>query len=65
MTCEEYIPEWWTAEELTKVQENLSEADFDIFLKQLRAFHWLQIGEVITDEVPVTDPRGYSLDCND
>ena len=64
MTCEEYIPEWWAAEELTKVQENLSETDFDIFLKQLRAFHWLQIGEVITDEVPVTDPRGYSLDNN-
>lgn len=64
MTCEEYIPEWRTAEELTKVQENLSETDFDIFLKQLKAFHWLQIFESF-DDVPVTDPRGYSLDNND
>ena len=63
MTCEEYIPEWRTAEELTMVQENLSETDFDIFLKQLKAFHWLQIFEAF-DEVPVTDPRGYSLDNN-
>lgn len=50
MTCEEYIPEWWTAEELQRVQENLSEADFDIFLRQLKAFHSLQIGDAITDD---------------
>ena len=50
MFCEEYIPEWRTAEELTKVQENLSESDFDIFLRQLKAFHWLQIGDVLSDD---------------
>lgn len=50
MTCEEYIPEWWTAEELTRVQENLSDGDFDVFLRQLKAFHGLQISDVIQDE---------------
>ena len=50
MTAEEYTIEWWTQEELNKVQENLSAEDFDVFLRQLRAFHGLQIGDVIQDE---------------
>ncbi len=61
MTCEEIKIEWFTDEDLMKVQENLSPADFQTFLKQMRAFHQLQIVDDFLD-VPETDPMWYSIE---
>ena len=61
MTCEEIKIEWWTDEDLMKVQENLSPTDFQMFLEQLEAFHQLQIVDNFLD-VPETDPMWYSID---
>ena len=61
MTCEEIKIDWFTDEDLMKVQENLSPADFKMFLEQMRAFHQLQIADDFLD-VPETDPMWYSIE---
>ena len=61
MTCEEIKKDWFTDEDLMKVQENLSPADFKMFLEQMRAFHQLQIADDFLD-VPETDPMWYSIE---
>lgn len=54
MTCNEIKLEWFTDEDLMRVQENLSPTDFQTFLKQMSAFHQLQIADDFLD-VPETD----------
>lgn len=61
MTCNEIKIDWFTDEDLMKVQENLSPADFKMFLEQMRAFHQLQIADDFLD-VPETDPMWYSIE---
>lgn len=61
MTCEEIKIEWFTDEDLMKVQENLSPTDFQKFLEQMEAFHQLQIVDDFLD-VPETDPMWYSIE---
>ena len=61
MTCEEIKIDWFTDEDLMKVQENLSPADFQMFLEQMRDFHQLQIADDFLD-VPETDPMWYSIE---
>lgn len=50
-----------TIEELNQIQSHLSAEDFQTFLKDLEEKNWVKIEDVLLD-VPVTDPRGYSLD---
>lgn len=50
-----------TNEELDLIQSHLSAEDFQTFLKDLEEKNWVKIEDVLLD-VPVTDPRGYSLD---
>lgn len=56
--AEKRIP---TIEELNQIQSHLSAEDFQTFLKDLEEKNWVKIEDVLLD-VPVTDPRGYSLD---
>jgi hypothetical protein len=50
-----------TEEELNTLQEHLTPMEFENLLEELKAFHGIVIGKIISDE-PVTDPRGYSLE---
>lgn len=50
-----------TDEELALIQSHLSDKDFQTFLKDLEEKNWVKIEDTFLD-VPVTDPRGYSLD---
>lgn len=50
-----------TIEELNQIQSHLSAEDFQTFLKDLEEKNCVKIEDVLLD-VPVTDPRGYSLD---
>ena len=50
-----------TEEELNTLQEHLSPIDFDMLLEEITAMHGIEIEDTLKD-IPITDPRGYSLE---